>query len=63
MNHAASLPRVSPWMVVALVVVLTLLAISAIVLLVEPGVLSGIRAALHGPQQMAPHCPGVPTPC
>jgi hypothetical protein len=61
MNQAASLPRVNPWIVVALMAVvtlLTLLAVSAVVLLVEPGVLHAIRATLHGPQQMAPQCPG-----
>jgi hypothetical protein len=61
MNQAASLPRINPWIVVALAVVLILLAATALVLLVEPGMLNAIRAALSGPQQMA--CPGSFAPC
>ncbi len=63
MNHAARLPRVNPWIVVALAAALILLAATALVLLVEPGMLNAIRAALHGPQQMAPICGGTVAPC
>jgi len=61
MNLAASLHRVNPWIVVALAAVLILLAATALVLLVEPGMLNVIRSTLHGPSQMA--CSSQPIPC
>jgi hypothetical protein len=62
MNPAVRLPRVNPWLV-AFVVVLVLLVAAALLLVVEPGILRAIGTALHGPQQMAPICPGVSVPC
>jgi hypothetical protein len=51
MNHAVRLPRVHPWLVVALAVMLTLLvATAALTLVVEPGLLHAIHTALHSPQ-------------
>jgi hypothetical protein len=62
MNLAASLHRVNPWIVVALAAALILLAVTALVLLVEPGLLHTIRIALHG-QQMADCGGSVGTHC
>jgi hypothetical protein len=64
MNPAVRLPRIHPWIVVALVVALVLLIVTALTLVVvEPGILRAIGTALHGPQQMAPVCAGTPSDC
>jgi hypothetical protein len=58
MNPAVRLPHVSPWIVVALIVALIILVVTAITLIVEPSILSAIGTALHGPHQLAdPNCP------
>jgi hypothetical protein len=61
MNQAANLPRVNPWIVVALAAALILLAVTALVLLIEPGIMQAIRSTLHGPSQVA--CSSQPIPC
>jgi hypothetical protein len=63
MNQAVRLPRVSPWIVVALAVALVLLVATALVLVVEPGILRAIGTALHGPQHLAGPCPGAVPSC
>jgi len=52
----------NPWLVVALIVALVLL-VSAILVVSQPALLHTIGAALRGPQQMAPVCPGSTLPC
>jgi len=63
MNQAANVPRINPWIVIALAVVLVLLVVTALLMVVEPGVLHAIRIALLARQQMAPVCGGVGLPC
>ena len=61
MDPAVRLPRVHPWIVVALVVALELLVIAAVLL--APSAIHAMSGVLHGPQQMAPICPGYGSPC
>lgn len=63
MNQAANLPRVNPWIVIALAAALILLVVTALMLVVEPGLMHAIRTALLGPQQMSSNCGGVTLPC
>ncbi len=63
MNQAASLPRVNPWILIALAAALVLLVVTALLLVAEPGVLHAIRTALLGPQLLAGPCPGIISPC
>jgi len=51
MNQAANVPRIDPWIVVALAAVLVLLVVTALLMIVEPGLMHAIRSALLGPQQ------------
>jgi len=61
MNQAASLPRINPWIVVALAAALILATVTAVMLVAEPGLMHALRTTLHSSQQMA--CGGIGLPC
>jgi hypothetical protein len=48
----ATVSRVNPWIVIALVVAVILLLMTALMLVAEPGMLHAIRSTLLGPQQV-----------
>ena len=54
--------RMNLWLVAVLVAALALFVAAAVVML-QPIVGTWIGAALHGPNQMAPICPGSLSPC
>ena len=58
----ARVSRLNLWLVVALVVAIALLTVTAFVI-VQPIVGHWIGVTLHGTQQMARECGGVPVPC
>ncbi len=63
MNPAANLPRVHPWIVVTLAVVLALLVVAALLLAIDPTLMHSIGAALHGSPHVADECGGGGVPC
>ena len=63
MNPAARLPRVSPWIVVAVAAVLALLVVAMFILVVEPGIMHTIHSALQGLRHMVDECPSSGAHC
>jgi hypothetical protein len=62
MNPAASLPRVSPWIVV-LVAALALLVVATLILVVEPGIMHTIHSAQQGLRHIVDECPSSGAHC
>jgi hypothetical protein len=58
----ARVSRMNLWLVAALVAAIALLAVVMFVVL-QPILGHMIGGILHGPQQMAPVCNGLPLPC
>jgi hypothetical protein len=58
----ATVSRINPWILVAIVATLIVLA-SALLVVSEPGMIHALNSLLQSPARMAPVCNGAPTPC